>query len=244
MGDMGMKANQHDVFGTMADTWWDEDGPFRALHRLNIPRLTYMKHFMDGADTSSGQMQRVLDVGCGGGLLCEPLARQGYAVTGLDKSVEAIEVARRHAEAMGLPVAYTCQDLAEVAAHCRTHKDEAYDFVSLLEVLEHVDDPGSLIIQAMDCLKPGGLLFFSTLNRTWRAYVLGIRLAEDVLKLAPKGVHAYEKFLKPHEVANFCAAAGATMVDCRGITFSLTQGRWVLSSDLSINYIGVARKNL
>ncbi|MDP3935813.1 MAG: bifunctional 2-polyprenyl-6-hydroxyphenol methylase/3-demethylubiquinol 3-O-methyltransferase UbiG, partial [Alphaproteobacteria bacterium] len=179
------------IFSQLAHSWWDETGPFKALHEMNPARLQYIvshirTHFKNNTDIN------ILDVGCGGGLVCEPLARLGYTVIGIDQSAEAIHAARHHATEQGLNIHYSCASVEDL--------EEQYDIITLLEVLEHVEHPEQLLKSTVERLAPGGLIFFSTLNRTVFSYAAGILLAENVLKWAPKGAHQWSHFLKPSEI--------------------------------------------
>ncbi|QOL20211.1 bifunctional 2-polyprenyl-6-hydroxyphenol methylase/3-demethylubiquinol 3-O-methyltransferase UbiG [Candidatus Bodocaedibacter vickermanii] len=221
------------IFSQLANKWWDETGPFKALHEMNPVRLQYIlshirKHFKD---TPNNADIKILDVGCGGGLVCEPLARLGYTVTGIDQSAEAIEVARHHAAEQGLNVNYHCNDINDI--------QEQYDIITLLEVLEHVAHPEYLLKSAVGRLAPGGVIFFSTLNRTVFSYAAGILVAENVLKWAPKGTHQWSKFLKPSEIIMPLQNLGITPIDIAGISWSVLARTWKLTSKLNGNYIGV-----
>jgi 2-polyprenyl-6-hydroxyphenyl methylase/3-demethylubiquinone-9 3-methyltransferase len=224
------------IYSQRANTWWDEQGPFKALHEMNPIRLQYIlshirNHFNDSKNITD---IKILDIGCGGGLVCEPLSRLGYTVTGIDQSSEAIEVARQHAAEQGLNIRYHCKDIQEL--------DEHYNIITLLEVLEHVEQPEQLLKSALDRLAPGGLIFFSTLNRTVFSYVAGIFLAEKVLKWAPEGTHQWSKFLKPCEIIIPLQGFGIIPLDVTGISWSVLNRTWKLTSKLEGNYIGVGVK--
>lgn len=227
-------TKETEIFSNLANTWWDETGPFKALHAMNPVRLQFMlthlhKHF--GANKQLG----VLDIGCGGGLVCEPFARLGYQVTGIDQSNKAIGVATQHALEQGLSIQYHCGDVGHINA--------TFDVVLLLEVLEHVDNPTDLLKVATERLNPGGLLFFSTLNRTAYSYIAGIKLAENVLKWAPKGAHQWSKFLRPSEIVLPLEESRVFTKEIKGITWSPLQCKWTISKNLGGNYIGVGVKS-
>ncbi len=227
-------TKETEIFSQLANTWWDETGPFKALHEMNPIRLQYIvshirNHYKDIKNI------KVLDVGCGGGLVCEPLARLGHKVTGIDQSVEAIDIARHHAIEQGLAINYFCSNIDSLEAQ--------YDIITLLEVLEHVENPEHLLKSAVDRLAPGGLIFFSTLNRTVFSYAAGILLAENVLKWAPKGTHQWSKFLKPSEIIMPLQSLGITPIDVTGVSWSVLNRTWKLTSTLDGNYIGVGVKN-
>jgi 2-polyprenyl-6-hydroxyphenyl methylase/3-demethylubiquinone-9 3-methyltransferase len=226
-------TKETEIFSGLAHTWWDETGPFRALHAMNPSRLQFMlnhiyHHFGDNKTI------RILDIGCGGGLVCEPLARLGYQVTGVDQSNKTIEVATQHAHKQGLSIEYHCGDVNSL--------NETFDVVMLLEVLEHIDNPTELLKAATDRLNPKGLLFFSTLNRTAYSYIAGIKLAENVLKWAPKGTHQWSKFLRPSEIVLPLHALNVTTLDVKGISWSVFNQTWTLTDTLAGNYIGVGLK--
>lgn len=226
-------TKETEIFSQLANRWWDEIGPFKALHEMNPVRLLYIlshirNHFKDALNI------KVLDVGCGGGLICEPLARLGYRVTGVDQSAEAIDVAHHHAKEQGLDISYYCKDINELK--------EQYEIITLLEVLEHVEHPEQLLKSAVDRLAPGGLIFFSTLNRTVFSYAAGILLAENVLKWAPKGTHQWSQFLKPSEIIIPLQNLGITPIDVKGISWSVFNREWKLTSKLEGNYIGLGVK--
>ncbi len=222
------------IFSQLANTWWDETGPFKALHEMNPVRLQFMlEHIRKYFKPSSGI--RMLDIGCGGGLVCEPFARLGYTVTGIDQSAAAIETARHHAGEQELNIKYECTNVEDLTG--------TYDIISVLEVLEHVENPETLLEAAVNRLAPGGLIFYSTLNRTAFSYIAGIFLAENVLKWAPKGTHQWSKFLKPSEIIIPLQTLGITPLDIKGIGWSVLSRTWQLTSKLNGNYIGVGVKD-
>mgnify|MGYP000350542948 CR=1 FL=1 len=223
-------------FSKLSSKWWDETGPFKALHKLTIPRLQFITKHLTSSFSGKKKNIKLLDVGCGGGLLCEPLSRQGYNIAGIDASLQAIDAAKEHAKNMGLSINYQHESLPDFKK--TGHK---VDVIFLLEILEHVPNPKSLIHTTLDCLNPNGLLFFSTLNRTLKAHLLGIHVAEKILKWAPKGAHSYKKFLKPSEIQHSLEEKNYTITDIQGISFNILKNHWELSKDLSINYIGVAK---
>lgn len=230
-------TKETEIFSQLANTWWDETGPFKALHKMNPIRLQYIlshirNHFKDNKNIAD---VKILDVGCGGGLVCEPLARLGYIVTGIDQSAEAIDVARHHAIEQNLNINYYCKDIKET--------DEQYDIITLLEVLEHVEHPEQLLKSSVNRLAPGGLIFFSTLNRTVFSYTAGILLAENVLKWAPKGTHQWSKYLKPSEIIMPLQNLGLTPIDVKGIGWSVLNRAWKLTSKLGGNYIGAVESS-
>ncbi|MBV9516904.1 MAG: bifunctional 2-polyprenyl-6-hydroxyphenol methylase/3-demethylubiquinol 3-O-methyltransferase UbiG [Hyphomicrobiales bacterium] len=240
-------------FDRLASTWWDQEGPMRALHAMNPVRLSWIRreassHF--GLDPSARRLfagQTVLDIGCGGGILCEPLARLGAKVTGIDPASENIEVAKAHyAKAYyakahgahsGLAIDYrnaTVEDLAE--------KNESFDIALAMEVVEHVADISAFMAACERVLKPGGILLMSTLNRTLRSFALAIVGAEYVLGWLPRGTHDWEKFLTPDELASKARRAGLAPGKAEGLFFDPLRWQWRLSRDTAVNYVLSARK--
>jgi len=219
-------------FEAMAAEWWDANGKFKPLHRINPLRLDYIAAAIDLNSTT------ILDVGCGGGLLAEGMAARGAHVTGLDRSPKALGVARQHAESSGIALDYVETD-AETWA--KKH-GESYDAVTCLEVLEHVPDVCRTVQACSSMLKPGGLFFFATLNRTLPAYIKAILGAEYVLGWLPRGTHQYDKFIRPSELLQACRNAGLDVQDMRGMSYHLLADRFELSDNLSVNYLGRARK--
>ncbi|RMH60965.1 MAG: bifunctional 2-polyprenyl-6-hydroxyphenol methylase/3-demethylubiquinol 3-O-methyltransferase UbiG [Zetaproteobacteria bacterium] len=219
-------------FEAMAEEWWDPEGKFKPLHRINPLRLDYI------AGKLPLQGARVLDVGCGGGLLAEGMAQQGAEVTGIDRSERAVGVARAHAAKHGVSVRY---EISDAESWAQTHP-ERYDAVTCLEVLEHVPDVVRTITACAKMLKQGGRFFFATLNRTPAAYLKAIIGAEYVLGWLPKGTHAYAKFIRPSEMYRALRIAGLKPMEMRGMSYAMIGNRFALSDDLSVNYLGVARK--
>jgi 2-polyprenyl-6-hydroxyphenyl methylase/3-demethylubiquinone-9 3-methyltransferase len=230
-------------FDKMARDWWDPKGPMRALMRMNPVRLAFIRdqvagHFgRDPKSIRSLEGLAALDIGCGGGLLSEPLARLGAKVTGLDPAAANIAVARQHAERAGLAIDYRAETVEAVA-----QRGESFDLVLALEVIEHVADTGAFTAAAAAVTKPGGLLVMSTINRTMKSFALAIVGAEYVLRLLPRGTHDWEKFLKPSELARLLAAAGLEVGGRRGIVFNPLANTWRLSSDTGVNYFITATR--
>ncbi len=219
-------------FEAIAAEWWDPSGRFKPLHQINPLRLDYI------AQRVALKQAKILDVGCGGGLLAEGMAQRGADVTGIDRSPKALSVAAVHADKAGVAVNYQEND-AETWAE--THP-ETYDVVTCLEVLEHVPDVPRAVQACAAMLKPGGLLFFATLNRTPEAYVKAILGAEYVLGWLPKGTHQYKKFIRPSEMVDAVRRSGLEAQDIQGMSYALLSGHFYLSHDLNVNYLGFARK--
>lgn len=226
-------------FGALARDWWDPSGSSAMLHRLNPARLAYLREQIDlnwlGDETGFTPLagKRVLDVGCGAGLLCEPLARLGAAVTGIDAAAENVAVARAHAAQSGLAITYHAGELATLDA-------APFDLVTSLEVVEHVTDPAAFVQALAERVAPGGLLILSTPNRTAKARLALIALAETTGRI-PRGTHDWDKFLTPDELTGLIEAAGLTVTDRRGLSFSPARG-FVLSGDLGLDYFITATR--
>jgi 2-polyprenyl-6-hydroxyphenyl methylase/3-demethylubiquinone-9 3-methyltransferase len=214
----------------------------KPLHRLNPTRLGYLRaealaHFgRDGAKLQPFEGLSMLDIGCGAGLVCEPAARMGFAVSGIDPAEENIAVARSHSEKGGLSIHYRAATVESLPP------DEMHDVVTLLEVVEHVPDVGAMVAEAARHLKPGGLLIGSTINRTLKAYGLAIFGAEYVLRWVPKGTHSFEKFVTPDEFEHHLVAAGLEPTGRRGMVFNPLANQWLLSGDTDVNYFVTAWK--
>lgn len=230
-------------FSAMAAEWWNPHGKFRPLHRFNPVRLTFLRdricsHFgrdPQGAQPLSGL--RLLDIGCGGGLISEPMARLGASVTGADAGEKNIGVASLHAAESGVAVDYRCTSAEDLAA-----AGEQFDVVLSLEVVEHVADLEGFLAACGTMVKPGGLLIAATLNRTLKAYALAIVGAEYILGWLPRGTHDWKKFVKPHELAGALRHAGLTLSDVQGVSYDPLNDRWHLSRDTDVNYLMVATK--
>jgi 2-polyprenyl-6-hydroxyphenyl methylase/3-demethylubiquinone-9 3-methyltransferase len=230
-------------FEAMADSWWDPEGKFKPLHQFNPERLRFIlrtaaEHFSrDLTADRPFEGLRLLDVGCGGGLLCEPLARMGFAVTGLDAAQKNITVAGLHADRMGLEIDYRC-DLVEKLAE----RGEHFDVVLTMEVVEHVDHVDLFLAACSHIVRPGGLMFGATMNRTLKSLAMAKIGAEYILRWLPRGTHDWRKFLKPSEFAAYLRDAGLVMDQLVGMSFHPIGSSWTLSDDLSVNYLLSAHK--
>jgi 2-polyprenyl-6-hydroxyphenyl methylase / 3-demethylubiquinone-9 3-methyltransferase len=214
-------------FATAANRWWDRDGEMRPLHDLNPVRLRYVERAGSLAELA------ILDVGCGGGLLAEAMARQGGRVVGLDLAAELVEVARLHALEAGVSVDYRVESAEQ---HARDAAGR-YDVVTCMEMLEHVPDPQAVVAALAILVRPGGHVFVSTLNRTARAYAMAILGAEYVLRLLPAGTHTYAKFIRPSELAGWARAAGLVVADVAGLEYDPFSRSARLTSDARVNYL-------
>ncbi|AUI65461.1 MULTISPECIES: bifunctional 2-polyprenyl-6-hydroxyphenol methylase/3-demethylubiquinol 3-O-methyltransferase UbiG [Glaesserella] len=219
-------------FEKMAKTWWDPNGDFKPIHLLNPLRLAYINEKAGGLFG-----KKVLDVGCGGGILSESMARCGAKVTGIDMTTEPLHIAKQHAEQSGLDINYqqtTIENFLQNQTACNAEK---FDVITCMEMLEHVPDPLSIIQSCQALLKPDGILFFSTINRTLKAYMLVIIGAEYVLKMLPKGTHEFEKFIKPAELLAWCDQAHLSCHEMVGYHFNPITEKFWLNKDVSCNYI-------
>lgn len=229
-------------FEAMADDWWDPDGKFKPLHMLQPCRLDYITAQIaadfgrDPATDRPFEGLRLVDIGCGGGLLCEPMARLGAAVTGIDAAERNIPVARVHAARSGLSIDYRHTTAEALAA-----AEDKFDVVLAMEVVEHVADPAVFLAACARLLRPGGLMVTSTLNRNAKSYALGIIGAEYVMRWLPRGTHDWRRFLTPDELGALLRKAGLEPVDRKGFVFDPMRWRFSLSDrDLSLNYVTAA----
>jgi len=213
-------------FGALAHRWWDPQGEFRPLHQLNPLRLAWI----DGLAPLAGK--RVLDVGCGGGILSEAMARLGASVTGIDLSEKPLRVAELHLLESGLSVSYeriSAEDL------CKTQA-ETFDVVTCMELLEHVPDPASSVAACARLARPGGRVFFSTINRNPKAYLFAVIGAEYLLGMLPRGTHDYARFIKPSELSRWCRDAGLDPLELKGMTYNPLTDAYRLGEDCDVNY--------
>lgn len=231
-----------DQFSRIADAWWDAEGDFRPLHRLNPARIAFIRdhligHFGRKADLTPFDGLDLLDIGCGGGLITEPMARLGANVTGIDASPQNIDVATAHAAQSGLVIDYRC-DSAEALAE----QGRQFDVVLALEIIEHVADRALFVASCAALVKPGGVLILSTLNRTIKSLALGIVAAEYILRWVPRGTHDWRKFVRPHELAADLRMNGLVLRDLAGLDFDPKTAGWRLAPRPSVNYLMFATK--
>lgn len=235
-----LDAAEIEKFASLAREWWNPDGPFGALHRLNPVRLAYIRdtaqrHFGAGAPRRPLAGLNVLDLGCGGGLVSAPLARMGASVTGIDAAEEAIGAARAYTDQSSLDIEFRCTTAETLALN-----GAQFDLVTALEIIEHVSDVNAFLDAATQLVRPGGLMILSTINRTAKARALAIVGAERILKWAPEGAHDYDKLVTPDEIS---AGAPALQWDApQGIVYNPLGAGWTLSRDIDINYLMAGRK--
>lgn len=220
-------------FSDLAHRWWDPESEFKPLHQINPLRLDWINN----AAGLSGK--KVVDIGCGGGILAESMAARGAEVTGVDLSEKALGVARLHLYESGQTVSYRHISAEDVAREAPA----SFDIVTCMEMLEHVPDPASTIRACATLVKPGGKVFFSTLNRNLKAYLLAVVGAEYVLNLLPKGTHEYAKFIKPSELARYVREAGLNVEELIGMSYNPLSKIYSLGSDTDVNYLMCASRN-
>ena len=225
-----------DKFSKLADEWWDPEGKFKPLHNFNPVRLRYIKDtitkkFGNKSEKLPLKDIKILDIGCGGGLLSEPLSRLGATVTGIDASDRNIKIAKMHLEKSKLDINYYCSSPEKFVAK------EKFDVVLNMEIVEHVDNVDFFLLKSSELLKKNGLMFIATLNKTLKSYVFAIIGAEYILKWLPIGTHDWNKFLKPDELINICKNNSLNLNNLIGVKFDILKNEWTISEDSSINYL-------
>ncbi len=232
-------ADEVSRFDAMAEQWWDPKGPMAPLHQLNPTRIGWLRDIVGRHFSTTGgeplEGVSVLDIGCGAGLLAEPLSRMGAEVTGLDPAPAAIAAARAHAEETGAELVYRAGTVEDLAREGRQ-----FDVVVAFEVVEHVADVGGFVAAACGLVKPGGMIAFSTLNRTAKSFALAIVGAEYVLRWLPRGTHRWEQFVTPIELMAKLRAVGFKVTARRGVVYDPPRRAWKLSADMSVNYFMAA----
>jgi len=231
-------------FSRLSSQWWDTRGPLRALHKFNPVRVGYIRdraaaHF--GRDPSQSDCLAglgVLDIGCGAGILSEPIARLGASLVGADPAPSNIAVAQRHAAAQRLSIDYRCATAEALAA-----QGEAFDIVLAMEVVEHVADVGFFVDCTAAMVKPGGLMFFATFSRTLKSFLLGIVAAEYILRWVPRGTHQWKKFITPAELEIAIETAGLQVSERTGVVYKISRPHWRLRDDMDVNYMMVAKRS-
>ncbi|RJQ48321.1 MAG: bifunctional 2-polyprenyl-6-hydroxyphenol methylase/3-demethylubiquinol 3-O-methyltransferase UbiG [Gammaproteobacteria bacterium] len=234
MNSEHFNTDAHEIakFEAAAARWWDPSSEFKPLHDLNPLRLEYIESHV----TLAGK--RALDVGCGGGILAEGLARRGAEVTGIDMGAASLSAARLHLLESGLKVDYQQTAVEQFAQH---HRAE-FDLVTCMELLEHVPDPASVVRACAQLVKPGGVVFFSTLNRNPKSWLFAVLGAEYLLRMLPRGTHDYAKFIRPAELAAWIRDSGLTLRELTGMSYNPLSRQYSLSRDVSVNYFAVAGK--
>ena len=225
-----------DKFSKLADEWWDPEGKFKPLHNFNPVRLRYIKDtitkkFGNKSEKLPLKDIKILDIGCGGGLLSEPLSRLGATVTGIDASDRNIKIAKMHLKKIKLDINYYCSSPESFEAK------EKFDVVLNMEIVEHVDNVDFFLLKSSELLKKDGLMFIATLNKTLKSYVFAIIGAEYILKWLPIGTHDWNKFLKPDDLINICKNNSLNLNNLIGVKFDILKNEWIVSNDKSINYL-------
>ena len=225
-----------DKFSKLADEWWDPEGKFKPLHNFNPVRLRYIKDtiikkFGNKSEKLPLKDIKILDIGCGGGLLSEPLSRLGATVTGIDASDRNIKIAKMHLKKSKLDINYYCSSPESFEAK------EKFDVVLNMEIVEHVDNVDFFLLKSSELLKKDGLMFIATLNKTLKSYVFAIIGAEYILKWLPIGTHDWNKFLKPDDLINICKNNSLNLNNLIGVKFDILKNEWIVSNDKSINYL-------
>lgn len=228
-------ADQAEInkFGSLASSWWDPAGELKSLHDINPLRLDWIRTQANGLEN-----KKILDIGCGGGILTEAMAQENADVYGIDLAEDSLEVARLHGLESDIKINYECISAEQYAAQ----HPASFDVVTCMELLEHVPSPASIVNACAQLVKPGGLVFFSTLNRNLKAFTLGIVAAEYILRMVPKGTHSYEKFIKPSELAAMARQAGLNTKAIAGISYQAISRTYNVSRNTDINYMMVTVK--
>jgi 2-polyprenyl-6-hydroxyphenyl methylase/3-demethylubiquinone-9 3-methyltransferase len=230
---LNVDPSEIDKFSALAANWWDPESEFKPLHEINPLRLNWILEH-----AGSLRDKRVVDVGCGGGILTESLALSGAKVTGIDLAEKSLKVARLHGLESGVNVDYRYVSVEKLAVE----EPGLYDVVTCMEMLEHVPDPGSIVRACAALVKPGGWVFFSTLNRNPKSFLFAIVGAEYVLRMLPRGTHAYENFIKPSELITATRSAGLSDIELKGLEYNPLIKHYKLSSDVSVNYLLATRR--
>ncbi len=222
-----------DKFSELAAKWWDPTSEFKPLHAINPLRLEWIQSLCQGLEGKS-----IIDVGCGGGILAESMAAAGAEVTGIDLAQKSLNVARLHGLESGIKVEYKNISAEQIASE----RPEKYDIVTCMEMLEHVPDPGSIVRACAQLVKPGGLVFFSTLNRNVKSFLFAIIGAEYILNLLPRNTHNHNSFIRPSELADSARDAGLSPISMKGMQYNPLSDVYSLSADTSVNYLMATRK--
>ncbi|KJV68867.1 bifunctional 2-polyprenyl-6-hydroxyphenol methylase/3-demethylubiquinol 3-O-methyltransferase UbiG [Candidatus Neoehrlichia procyonis] len=232
-----INESEVEKFSKISDQWWDENGSFSLLHKINSLRVYYVTNHLNNIFCQLSSLS-LLDVGCGGGIFSESMSRLGINnIFGIDPSENNINIARNHAVKNNLQINYRCIDIQDLAK-----TNECYDIITIMEVVEHVNNLPVFMQSACKLLKNNGILFLSTLNRTIKSMLLAIIAAEYILRWLPKNMHQWTKFVKPSEIANILLQYNIIVQDITGINFNVINNKWYLSKDISVNYILAAQK--
>ena len=237
MNNGTVNAQEIEKFTKIANEWWSATGKFKPLHKFNPIRISYIKEklttnfSLESSSIAPLKNLKILDSGCGGGLLCEPLKRLGADVVGIDAGEQNISVAKIHSQQSGLNIDYRYQDVEDLAKG-----DEKFDVVLAMEIIEHVADVERFLSAAKNCLKPDGLLFIATINRTTKSYLNAIIGAEYILRWIPRGTHDWRKFLQPAEVSKIAENNNLQLSELTGFSYNLLKDQWKINDDVSINY--------
>ncbi len=243
MGETTINREEVARFSAIAKEWWNENGKFRPLHKLNPLRLAYIRrHILDNFSLNTKTMKifkglDIVDIGCGGGLLCEPMARLGANIVGIDAAERNIEIAKIHAEEMGLKIDYRAMSVEELVK-----ENKQFDIVLNMEVVEHVNNVPLYLKYCAKLVKPNGLMFISTINRTAKSFALAIIGAEYILNWLPRGTHSYDKFITPEEISKMIERENMRIIDKSGVSYSLLNDEWHLSRDMAVNYMIAAKR--
>ena len=224
---INVSQEEIDKFNELAHKWWDEGSEFKPLHDINPLRLDFIHQKINLKN------KKVLDVGCGGGILSESMAKLGAHVTGIDMGEKVINIAKLHAQQSDIDIDYQCTSIEAQALKYKA----TFDVITCMEMLEHVPEPSAIVSLCATLLKPGGTLFMSTINRNIKAYLFAVIGAEYILKLLPRGTHDYEKFIKPSELIAWCRDADLTIATLKGMTYNPITDVYKLGDDVSVNYL-------
>tara|TARA_B100000686_G_C16791822_1_gene979233 strand:- start:2127 stop:2849 length:723 start_codon:yes stop_codon:yes gene_type:complete len=230
------RQNHNDeIFNQLSEDWWSNDGPFEALHTFNFIRIEYIKKFLKKNSLNSIDKIKILDVGCGGGILCEPLARLGAKIIGIDVNEKAIKSAKNHSFQSNLKIKYHCTDISKF--NCK----EKFDLITCMEVLEHVNDVELVVKNIKRLLKKNGIFIGSTINRTFQSLILAIFVAEKILKLVPQKTHSWEKLVKPNFLKKILLSQNFYSINFQGVSYNPLTKNWKYKESCNINYFFSAR---
>lgn len=233
MSTINVDPAEIEKFSALASKWWDPNSEFKPLHEINPLRLQWIESIVGNLNS-----KKILDIGCGGGILAESMAAKGAEVTGIDLAERSLKIARLHSLETGIEVSYEHISAEDMALQ----HPEKFDVITCMEMLEHVPNPASIIHACAKLVKPGGLVFFSTLNRNPKSFLFAIIGAEYLLSLVPKGTHSYESFIKPSELARCAREAHLELIELKGLEYNPLSKHYSLTQDSSVNYLMATRK--